>query len=264
MKDNQTGTYDEAVRLLRESGQAKPSPERVELTRFLMQTCKEIGWNFTRWDEPLYPALDSFGDVELLTEIEAAFGVRLDEAEMMAASLDTLGDLVTYLDPHLASVMLPTSNEREKIARAACATQTAFYAVRRRLCDAGASYPAVHALRPSTKLRRLSNAQTEAFIQGLGTDYGFDIPLRSVVWGWMETEALVLDFFFLSAFVFLFLALTLTGGIWTGIALWILSNAAFSFFTAAYSRYKWPKHYQTLGDVARKIADASAPQPAPV
>ena len=264
MKDNQMGTYNEAVRLLRESGQAEPSPERVELTRWLMQTCKEIGWKFTTWDESLYPALDSFGDVELLTEIEAAFGVSLDEAEMMAALLDTFGDLVAYLEPHLASVMLPISNEREKIARAACATQAAFYAVRRRLCDAGAAYPAVHALRPSTKLRRLSNAQTEAFVQGLGTDYGFDIPLDKLAWGWAETGPLTLLVLFVVMLICVVLSDYLPGGILSAIGLWALSTAFTGYYLLHCERYKWPKEYQTLGDVAQKIADASAPQPAPV
>ena len=255
-----TGTVSEAMRLLRQSGQDAPPPERIELTRFLMQTCKEIGWKFTTWDESLYPALDSFGDVELITEIEAAFGVVLDEAEMMAAPLDTFGDLVTYLEPRLLPALsaLPHGGKTGEIAAASCATQAAFYAVRHTLCEAGASFPAVHVLRPSASVGRLSNKQAEYLVREMNKNYGVDVPLRRVVWGWLEVKPLTLLVLFFIMLVCVVLSDYLPGRMASAVTLLVSASALTGWRLLRCGRSKWPKEYQTLGDIARKIADTAA------
>lgn len=252
-------TTEAAESLLYEGGEFSPSQERIQLTRWLMDTCEENCWEVSAWNEPLYPALDSFGDVEVLLAVEETFGISIDDAEIRAAPLETFGDLVRYLEPRVAPAMTYATNERLKMARASCATQTAFYAVRRRLCEAGANYHCVHALRPSSRLDRIPAAQATPFAEGLGTDYGLII---APYWNPADAKTMQHILLILSA-IFCFWAVpALPGSIPLNLLLCVVFNLMFALLKRWYTRPEWPRDVQTLGDVARKIAEVAAPPPA--
>ncbi len=246
----------DALRLLRESGQLLPSPERVQLTRWLMEVCQDEYSYYSEpphWDESFVPEMDSFGIIEVLMLVEEKYDVFIDEASIESAQLDTFGDTVRFLEPFVAFALSRPDRERRHIVSAPCATQAAFYAMRRSLVGTGAAYHKLHDLRPTLPLTEIPAKHVEPLAESLAKDFGLSLPLQRVVWNRVDTGAMQWAFFVASVVACFYVAPVLPLPFLTGALLCILANVAFARLVGCHARYKWPKEYRTLGDVARKI-----------
>ena len=82
-----------------------------------------------------------------------------------------------------------------KITNAHCATQSAFYAIRRRLLDTGAAYYKIHGLRPDMRLLDVPAKHAEPLARGLGKDYEMSLSIQRVLWGRVSTATVQWAFF---------------------------------------------------------------------
>jgi len=253
-------TDEEAKQFLVAGGEIAPSPERVETTRRVLNLCTQEGMTFTEWNQPLYPEFN-WGDVEFFMGVEEEWDISLDDDELSATRLDTFGDLVQYLESYIAFLRNRIANEKARVTNANCATQSAFYALRRRLLDTGAAYYKIHGLGPGVRLVDVPKKHAEPLARELGKDYGLSLPLRRVLWKRIDAGAIQWAFFALSVVVCLFLAPRVPAPVLSGTLFCLFLNLVFGSLVERHVRYQWPDDYQTLGDVARKIA-ASAQTPA--
>jgi hypothetical protein len=108
----------------------------------------------------------SLDDVEMLLDIQSAFGVTIANEE--AAKLYTVGDLFDLLRAKISPDM----------AARKCATAMAFYRLRRALGEHGISARA----RPDAKLTALKFAYTKKFVTTLEEKSGLKLPAPALRW----------------------------------------------------------------------------------
>ncbi len=256
-------TMEEAAQLLREGGIVEPTPERIEQARQILNICEEqVG--LTDWNERLYPKLNDLDDVEVFTAVEKALGVRISDAVYEATDARTFSDLVLFYDEQITLIAARRAREKAKLANAPCATQTAFYLLRRRLCDAGVPYYQAHELTPTALDLRLTETQAAKFTDSLRYELDLSLWVDRVMRNGVRTGDLVTAFLITTGIaVAVVIALctdrvsgsTVWGGL-LGFFAWGLCGKAFSHIINRRSQfrfYKLHREYQTLGDVTREF-----------
>lgn len=174
-----------------------------------------------------YQTLDLDGDDDdLVREVEQAFGIRFSWGELRGCH--TVGDLEAALLRHY-----PASEER-----GACASQMAFYRLRRWMRDqSGAPLD----IRPATRLEGLLNFSQKACLKAIKRDLGFSATGQ---------------FSRLGCGLFLLAAVGLVGWAVVTRQAWPLSAILLAaFMLPLVDRGEWGS--MTVGDLARKVATAN-------
>lgn len=244
-------TRTQTARLLESANVPAVGPngiDRVELTRRLRNVCfAEAAARFDSWDQELYPALDSFGDVEVILGVEEMFDIELPDEMPSEGKCATFGDLVLFVENQLCTHNFPPAP-----ATTGCVSQMAFYSLRRTLRHLRRD--ARFCPRPTAALNDCLPARgTDELVRAVARDFGVFLPAEPRVLGQLPLGATWLALSFL---VLLALASPLAGGVSLGSRIGLLAGVSFLIACGLtpLSRPVLPSRFRTLGDVARHVA----------
>lgn len=166
-------------------------------------------------------------DVELIQDVEAAFGIRLADDEIERCS--TVGQLFELIEAHLPQ--MPSGHS--------CATAMCFYRLRRALQPHSAI-----ALKPKTSISALSAVPVRKLHQIIETECGLRPPLQYITsWGCLA----------------LLLVLALPFGLFAiGMPSWVaLPSATLGIGLYRLAPIQLPGEVETFGDLVRIVASRS-------
>jgi hypothetical protein len=173
---------------------------------------------------------DDLDDVELLQDIEAAFGLRFTDTER--GNMNTVGDIARVLADRMPA---------GAATQVQCATAMAFYRVRRALAAATATDMN---LRPETVLRDVTPLSPRRLLAHLSSETGLRMPRQRLsVYGWSGLAVLALGV----------LSSNLAAH---GAFLWTIPVAVVAAGSLLLHRDpgRLPDDCRTLGGLARKVA----------